>query len=181
MAEIVLEIFGRVVVELVAAGISGAIRSSTAERRQGKPKNQLRSTQGSIPSSLKKKPLTSQTSPAQFSRAVLIVSSNISFGNDCERLVNIAFQTSQTFSKIMDTYADVIQYIRKELAKHYPDEYFHIIIGENEKFAFAVDDTQHYAEIKHERYNVLIFSTKVNSQTKSDSHDANSQMLLVWK
>lgn len=166
MAEVVLEIFGRVVVELIAAGISGAIRSSAKEPHRGRSKNQLRSM---------------QTSPAQFSRAVLIVSSNISFGNDCERLVNIAFQTSQTFSKMMDTYADVIQYIRKELAKHYPDEYFHIIIGENEKFAFAVDDTQHYAEIKQERYNVLIFSTKVNPKTKSDSHDANSQMLLVWK
>lgn len=165
MAQIVLEIFGRVAVELVAAGISEAIRSGAQERRQGRSKRSL----------------TLQASPTQFSRAVLIVSSNINFGNDCERLINIAFQTSQTFSKLMDTYADVIQYMRKELTKHYPDEYFHIIIGENEKFAFAVDDTQHYAEIKQERYNVLIFGTKINSQTKSDSHDANSQMLLVWK
>ena len=170
MAEIVLQIFGQVAIELIAAGISGAVRSSTQQRR---------GTRANVSSQTNKLP-TTQLTPIQHSRAVLTVSSNITFGNDCERLVNIAFQTSQTFSKIMDTYADVIRYIRQELAKHYPDEYFHIIIGQNDQFAFAVDDSQHYAEIKQDRYSVLIFSSKVNPQTKLDTHDANSQIPLNW-
>lgn len=171
MAEIVLGIVGRVVVELVAAGISGAIQSAASQRRAG--------TRTTI-SSQKNKIVTTNLSPVQHPRAIVVVSSNITFGSDCERLVNIAFQTSQTFSNMMDTYADVIRYIQQELAKHYPDEHFHIIIGRNNQLGFAVDDSQHYAEIKQDRYTVLIFSTKVNSQTKSDTHDANSQMQLIW-
>jgi hypothetical protein len=119
--------------------------------------------------------------PDQHPRAVLTASSNITFGNDCERLVNIAFQTSQTFPTMMSTYADVSQYLRQELAKQYSDQYFHIIIGRKENFGFSVDDGQHYAEIENDRYRVIIFTTKQNSQTKLDTHDANSQMLFVWK
>jgi len=118
---------------------------------------------------------------SQYPRAVLIASSSITFGNDCERLVNIAFQTSQTFPTMMSTCADIIQYLRKELAKQHPGEYFHIIISENDAFGFSVDDGQYYAEIEQERYRILIFATKQNSSAKSDNHDANSQMILKWK
>jgi len=81
----------------------------------------------------------------------------------------------------MGTYSDVSEYLRKELAKQYPNEYFHIIIGQNQKFGFSVDDGQYFAEIEQDQYRVLIFTTKQNSQTKCDTHDANSQMLFVWK
>jgi len=124
----------------------------------------------------------SQLSPiSQYPRAVLIASSSINFGNDCERLINIAFQTSQTFPTMMSTCSDVSQYVRKELAKHYSDEYFHIIIGENHGFGFSVNDSEYYAEIEQDRYRVLIFATKQNPDSKSDTHDANSQMILKWK
>ncbi len=122
----------------------------------------------------------SQLSSSKHPRAVLIVSSSINFGNDCERLVNIAFQTSQTFPTMMSTCADISQYLRKELVKQNPDEYFHIIISENHEFGFSVGDSQYYAEIEQERYRVLIFATKQNSSIKSDAHDANSQMKLKW-
>ena len=46
---------------------------------------------------------------------------------------------------MMSTYADVIEYLRKELAKQYPNEYFHIMIGENHAFGFSVDDGQYFA------------------------------------
>ena len=59
-------------------------------------------------------------------------------------------------------------------------EYFHIIIGENHQFGFSVDDGQYFAEIEQDRYRILIFSTKQNSATKSDTHDADSQMKLKW-
>jgi hypothetical protein len=169
MAEIVFEVVGRVAIELIGAAISGAIQSSAEQRRTKKPISSSQNTN------------RSSTLSGQHPRAVLIVSSNITFGNDCERLVNIAFQTSQMFPTMMSTYADVSLYLRQELAKQYSDQYFHIIIGRNEKFGFSVDDGQYYAEIEQDRYRVLIFTTKQNSQTKFDIHDANSQMLLVWK
>ncbi len=122
----------------------------------------------------------SQLSSNKYPRAVLVASSFITFGNDCERLVNIAFQTSQTFPTMMSTCADISQYLRKELAKQYPDEYFHIIVSENHEFGFSVDDSQYYAEIQQDRYRVLIFATKQNPNIKSDTHDANSQMKLKW-
>jgi hypothetical protein len=127
-----------------------------------------------------KKSLSRFAAKSQYPRAVLIASSTISFGNDCERLVNIAFGTSQSFPTMMGTCADVSQYLRKELAKQYPDDYFHIIIGENHAFGVSVDDGQYFAEIEQDRYRVLIFSTKQNASTKSNTHDANSHMLFVW-
>jgi hypothetical protein len=172
MAEIVVEIVGRVVLELVGTVIAGAVNLHMQERRSKK----------SITSSQKQKrslPLSSPSS-AQHPRAVLIASSNITFGNDCERLVNIAFQTSQNFPTMMGTYADVIQYLRKELAKQYSNENFHVIIGRNQNFGFSVDDGQYFAEIEQDRYRVLIFTTKQNSHTKFYSHDADSQMLFLW-
>ena len=115
------------------------------------------------------------------SRAVLTSSSNMKFGNDCERLVNIAFQTSQTFPSLMGTYADITQYLQKELAKHYPDEHFHIVIGNNGDFDFSIGDGEYFAQIEQDRYRVVIFATKRDVSTKSDTHDANSQMKLLWK
>ena len=180
MAQIIGEIFGRVVVELAAVAISGAINAHVQNRRANKSvSSRQRQNQPLIKSSLPQRSDANSSTPQP--RAVLIASSNITFGNDCERLVNIAFQTSQAFPTMMGTYADVIQYLRKELAKQHPNEYFHIIIGSNDKFDFFVDDGGYFAEIAQVQYRVLIFTTKGNSQTKVDTHDANSQMLLVWK
>ncbi len=173
MAEIVVEVVGRVVIELVGAIITGAINSHAQQSRSKKSTSSSQKQNRSLP--------VSSLSLAQHRRAVLIASSNITFGNDCERLVNIAFETSQSFPTMMGTYADVSQYLRQELAKQYPNEYFHIIIGQNKKFGFSVDDGQYFAEIEQDRYRVLIFSTKQNSHTKFDIHDANSQKLFVWK
>jgi hypothetical protein len=173
MAQVIGEVLGRVAVELVAASIGAAIRSYSAENnssdRTSYPRLPSRTLGPQLPA------------PTQYERAVLIASSTINFGNDCERLVNIAFRTSQSFPSMMGTYADVIQYLRKELAKQYPGEYFHIIIGQNHAFGFSVDDGQYYAEIEQNQYKILIFSTKQNSNTKSDTHDANSQMSFIWK
>ncbi|CAF2986622.1 unnamed protein product [Rotaria sp. Silwood2] len=173
MAEIVFEIFGRVVIEVIGAAIAGAISSPNRPERRLKNSNL---------SSQKINRSLDVVSPSSThnNRAVLIASSNITFGNDYERLVNIAFQTSQTFSTMMGTYADVQQYLHKELAKQYPHEYFHIIIGKNQNFGFSISEDQYFAEIEQDRYRVLIFSTKQNPHTKSDTHDANSKMLFVW-
>ncbi|CAF0991257.1 unnamed protein product [Rotaria magnacalcarata] len=128
-----------------------------------------------------KRLLSQLSSISPYPRAVLTASSSINFGNDCERLVNIAFQTSQTFPTMMSTCADIDQYLCRELKKHYPDEYFHIIIGENHIFGFSVDDGKHFAEIEQDRYRVLIFSSKQDPNTKLDIHDANSRMVLKWQ
>lgn len=153
-------------VQLAAAVNADANRN----RSQGQQSNtgRLKSSRVQLP------PITSH------SKAVLITSSTISFGNDCERLVNIAFHTSQTFPSIIATYADLSSYLRKELAKQFPDQYFDIVVGESRDFGFSVDDGEYYAEIEQERYRVVIFSTKQRDQTKSDSHDANSQLALMW-
>ncbi|CAF3236179.1 unnamed protein product [Rotaria sp. Silwood2] len=122
----------------------------------------------------------SQTSSTDHSRAVLVAASLERFGKTCERLVNIAFHSSQTFPTMMGTCADISDYLRKELAKQYPTEYFHIIIGENHAFGFAVDDAVYLAEIEQDRYRVLIFTAKQNVRSKADTHDANSTMSLDW-
>ena len=172
MDRIIGEIFGRALVEVIGMGISAAARSY------------LRDTSSSGGSASKRKQSRSLQTPSappiHHARAVLINSSAISFGNDCERLVNIAFHTSQTFPSIIATYADLSSYLRKELAKQYPDQYFHIVVGESRGFGFSVDDGEYFAEIEQERYRVVIFSTKQSDQTKSDSHDANSQLALMW-
>ncbi|CAF1628123.1 unnamed protein product [Adineta ricciae] len=167
MAEIVGEIVVRACVEVIGAIITQAVGQLISEKRA------------------KKKAISSATKPnqrlsANRSRAVLISSSNITFGNDCERLVNIAFQTSQNFPTIIRTYGDCYQYLRTELAKQYPNESFCVIIGKKQHLGIAVEDGQYFAEIQHAQYCILIFTTKQNSQSKFDIHDANSQMLFKW-
>jgi hypothetical protein len=117
----------------------------------------------------------------RYERAVLINSSTILFGNECVRLVNIAFRTSQIFPSMMGTYATISQYLKKELIRRHPNEHFHIIIGENDTFGFATNDSSHVAEIKQEQYRVLIFSTKRRRRESIDTHDANNQMKLQWE
>ena len=136
-----------------------------------------------IKNSRKKKTSSSGPSPTkkQQSRAVLLSSSQIEFGTTCEQLVNKTFELSQTSPKAMKTCADIAQYIQRELRKQYPKEKFYVIIGENEHFGFEVTDAQYVAEIEQERYRVLIFNTKRGTQMELDTHDANSQMPLVWE
>lgn len=165
MAEVVAYLFGQVVIELGAMVIKGAIDSSSRSKRSPR--------KTSTPSL--------STFEIQESRAVLLVSSNIQFGNACERLVNIAFQTSQSFPTLMSTYADIIQYIRTELGKQYPNVDFQIIIGPNKQFGFSVDENHYFAEIAHEKYRLLIFTTEQKPQSKLDTHDTNSRMSLNWK
>ncbi|CAF1328911.1 unnamed protein product [Rotaria sordida] len=143
-------------------------------------KEKTKSHQESSSRDRSKKSLSQLSPISSYPRAVLIASSSIKFGNDCERLVNIAFQTSQLFPTLMGTYADVNQYLCKELKKQYPDECFHIIIGENHGFGFSIDEDQYFAEIEQDRYRVLIYATKRYSHIKFDTHDANSQASFVW-
>jgi uncharacterized protein YozE (UPF0346 family) len=103
------------------------------------------------------------------------------FGNECTRLVNIAFHTSKMFPSMMNTYATISQYLQNELQRRHPKKHFHIIIAENDAFSFAISDYGHFADIKQEQYRVLIFSTKPHQRTKMDTHDANSEMKLRWK
>ncbi|CAF0757158.1 unnamed protein product [Rotaria sordida] len=126
-------------------------------------------------------PTLSQSSAAQLERAILVEASSTIFGNECLRLINIVFQTSQTFPSIMGTCNNVCQYLRKELFKKYPHEYFHIIIGQNNAFGFAIDDDDYFAEMEQEQYRVIIFTTRLDKQVKLEMHDANSQMMLEWK
>jgi hypothetical protein len=167
MDRLVGEIFGRALAAVIGAGIEGAIRSYSNDNHS--------TTYDPIPS----RSLGPPPAPQQ-ERAVLLSSSSITFGNDCERLVNIAFRTSQSFPSMMSTYGDVIQYLRKELTKHYPNEYFHIIIGDNHAFGFSVDDSLYFAEIEQNLYRVLIFAGKQNPDIKSDTHDADSQIPFAW-
>ena len=169
MDRIVGELFGRAIVELACLAIRAALQSATTSKTghstTPKPKSHYKSTP--IP-----KP--------HHERAILIASSNISFGNACERLVNIAFSTSQNFPNMLSTYGDIVLYVQKELAKEYPNETFHVIISQNNHFGFSVTDDQYFAQIAQERYQLLIFSTKSDPKTKSDNHDANSQTCLLW-
>lgn len=126
-------------------------------------------------------PKLSRSPTTKHERAVLVEASLSNFGYECLRLVNIVFETSQTFPCIMGTCGSISQYIRKELSRKYPSDYFHIIIGQNNAFGFAIDDDEYFAEIEQEQYRVIVFSTSRNSTTKLEIHDANSQMMLQWK
>ena len=126
-----------------------------------------------------KSSLSQLSSISQYPRAVLIASSSLSFGNACERLVNIAFETSQVFPTMMSTCGNVIEYINNELTKQYPNDIFHIVIGEDHGFGFSIDDNPYFAEILQERYRVLIFSTKQND-SKSVTNHTNHQMKFKW-
>ncbi|CAF1351929.1 unnamed protein product [Adineta ricciae] len=114
-------------------------------------------------------------------RAIVTSSSAIAFGNECERLVNIAFQTSQTFPTMMGTYADFIEYLRKELRKRYKGVCFEIIVGGNELFGCSIGEDEYFAEVQHDQYRVLIFSVKQNPSIKSDTHAADIHLSFVWK
>ena len=172
MDRVVGELFAIAAVELVSIGIRAAIDS----RREGR----VSSRTGVSPLSSTQS-LTVPTASVHHPRAVLTSSSSMKFGNDCERLVNIAFQTSQTFPTLMSTCADIIHYLQKELAKHYPDELFQVVIGNNGDFDFSIDDGEYFAQIEQDRYRVVIFATKRDASMKSDTHDANTQMRLLWK
>ena len=113
--------------------------------------------------------------------ALLLDSSTAVFGNECLRLVNIAFQTSKMFPSIMATCDDISRYLQKELQQRHPKRCFHIIITENSNFGFALDDCIRFATVKQDQYQVLIFSTKSHKSIKMDTHDANNQMKLQWK
>jgi hypothetical protein len=114
-------------------------------------------------------------------RATLIDSSTIMFGNQCIRLVNIVFHTSQILPTLMGTCDDISHYLQKELMQQHPSRYFHIVIGKIDDFSFAINEGGYFAEIQQEQYRVLIFSTKRRKSIKIDSHDANNQMKLQWK
>ncbi|CAF1000695.1 unnamed protein product [Adineta ricciae] len=126
-------------------------------------------------------PTLSDLPAIEHERAILVEASSSSFGSECLRLINIVFQTSQTFPSIMGTCGNISQYLRKELFKKYPDEYFHVILGQNNAFGFAIDDGDYFAEVEQEQYRVLIFTTRREQKVNLKIHDANSQMLLEWK
>jgi hypothetical protein len=126
-------------------------------------------------------PTLSSRAIIQYERAKLVESSSPTFGDECLRFVNIALQTSQTFPLMMGTCATMSQYLRKELMKQHPSEYFQIIIGENNAFGFAVSDSNYYAEIEQKQYRILIFTTNRRKKENYSMHDANSQMVLEWK
>ncbi len=126
-------------------------------------------------------PKLSQFHILRYERTKLIDSSTIEFGNDCIRLVNIAFHTSKMFPSMMGTCDTIRQYLQKELQQRYPKKHFHIIIGQNKGFGFAIGDGDYFAEMKQEQYRMLIFSTKLHKKIQMDAHDANSQMKLQWK
>ncbi|UJR28479.1 hypothetical protein I4U23_009717 [Adineta vaga] len=126
-------------------------------------------------------PTLSDSPTIEHERAILVEASSSAFGNECLRLINIVFQTSQTFPSIMGTCGNISQHLRKELFKKYPDEYFHIILGQNNAFGFAIDDGDYFAELEQEQYRVLIFTTRRERKVNLEIHDANSQMILEWK
>lgn len=126
-------------------------------------------------------PTLSDSPAIEHERAILVEASSSSFGSECLRLINIVFQTSQTFPSIMGTCGNISQYLRKELFKKYPEEYFHVILGQNNAFGFAIDDCDYFAEVEQEQYRVLIFTTRRERKVNLEIHDVNSQMLLEWK
>jgi hypothetical protein len=81
----------------------------------------------------------------------------------------------------MGTYGNINQYLRRELYKKYPNEYFQMIIGENKTFGFAIDDENYFVEIEQEQYRVIIFTTRLDRKNNLTTHDSNSQMILEWK
>nr|ACI90377.1 hypothetical protein [Philodina roseola] len=176
MDRIIGEVLGHAIGAVIGAVLDATLKSATNDVLSKKHKSQkgIKHASSFLP--------TPSAPVVKHNRAVLISSSAISFGNECERLVNIAFETSQTFVGMMSTFGEVSAYIRKELEKHYPDTHFHIVIGENKVFGFCVDDGEYFAEIEQERYRVLIFSSKRHPQTKCDDdhHDANSHFSFVW-
>jgi len=126
-------------------------------------------------------PKLSQLYILRYERATLIDSSTIAFGNECIRLVNIVFHTSQMFPSMIGTCDIIIQYLREGLIKRHPSEHFQIIIGIDNDFSFAITDDGYFAEIKQEQYRVLIFSMNPHGQVKVHTSGVNNQMKLEWK
>jgi len=97
MDHLVGELFGRAIAGFIGLVIDAAVNA---------PRNENSSSNST--SSIHSQSRTLDVPPSvRHERAVLIASSTINFGNDCERLVNIAFRTSQSFPSMMSTYADL--------------------------------------------------------------------------
>jgi hypothetical protein len=126
-------------------------------------------------------PKLSNSSILSDERSTLLDSNTILFGYEAVRLVNIAFNTSKLFPSLMSNCDAVSEYLEGQLQRKHPRYHFHIIIAESDSFDFAIDNYVHFADIRHEQYRVVIFSTKPNQKTKLDRHDANNQMKLEWK
>lgn len=167
MAQILVEIGVRIAAEIVAAGIGAVATHALASKSQKKRSNSINAKRGSS-----KKPIKQD-------RAFLVESSDADFGFACERLVNIAFETSQSFPSIIGTYGEFVEYIKTELAKQYSGELFHVIIGDK-RFAFDVSSANFHAEISQQTYHVIIFNTKRNPCVKMENSDVNSQTALLW-
>lgn len=90
-------------------------------------------------------------------RARLVHSAGDGFGSHLERLINVAYETHHSFSNIIETLRDLIDYLRKELERTYYPYQFSIVVGKH--FEFDSSSASHFAWIEHGAMRVLVFSS----------------------
>ena len=90
-------------------------------------------------------------------RARVLHSVGDGFGSHLERMVNVAYDTHQSFSNIIQTWRDLIDYLRKELERAYYPYQFSVVVGKH--FDFDQSSTAHLAWIELGGMRVLIFSS----------------------
>ena len=110
-------------------------------------------------------------------RARLIDSRGEGFGSHIERLVNIAYETHQTFSNLIRTLNDLIDYLHQELNRTYPKHQFTILVGKH--FDFDRIESNLMAHVEHAGWKVLIFSCNGHADHRTLTMD-DEQKELVW-
>jgi len=113
-------------------------------------------------------------------RAHIIQSKGDGFGAYVERLINVAYETHQSFPNLITTLNDLINYIREQLERSYCQYQFSIIIGKD--FDYDQMSSHHSALIEHSGIKVLIFSSigcsyKLTTTIIDDIHDDKKPLL----
>jgi len=90
-------------------------------------------------------------------RAHVLKSNGDGFGSYIERLINVAYEAHRSFTNLLKTLDDLINYLREELERTYYQYQFSIIIGEN--FDYDQYASNYFALIQHTGIKFLIFSS----------------------
>jgi len=115
-------------------------------------------------------------------RACVLKSNGDGFGSYIERLINIAYETHRSFSNLLETLDDLINYIREELERTYHQYQFSIIIGGDFDFDYDQYLSNYFALIQHTGMKILIFSSIGTSyhRTTTINNIDDDKKTLLW-
>lgn len=110
-------------------------------------------------------------------RARLIRSHGEGFGSHMERVINVAYETHQSFSNLMETLNDVISYLHEELDRVYPSQQFSIVVGKEFDFDLDAIDSTTFAWIEHGGLKFFIFHSLGTSFHRTITMDEDEKAL----